>query len=89
MKRHCYVSMMDGNAYSEVLNHNDDANDLTRGIGKYSLEQFFDFFFGPEEYVMFKKYTEEFTEKVKDYFGYIKLQVREDKTITMTTPHKA
>lgn len=70
VKLHCYVSLVETEAYSEILNHNNNENDPTRGTGIYSLKQFFDFFFGFEEYVMFKKYADAFTEKVKNYFGF-------------------
>ena len=70
LKLHCYVSMVEKDAYTEVLNHNDNENDPTRGTGIYSLKQFFDFFFGVNEYGVFKKYTEIFTERVRSYFGF-------------------
>ena len=70
LKRHCYVSMVEKDAYAEILNHNDDEKNPTRGTGIYSLKQIFDAFFGVNEYVVFKKYTEVFTEKVKNYFGF-------------------
>lgn len=70
IKLHCYVSLVEKDAYKEIINHNDNENDPTRGTGIYSLKQFFDFFFGPEEYIVFKKYADEFTRRVKDYFGF-------------------
>lgn len=70
LKLHCYVSIVENDAYAEIINHNDDENDPTRGTGIYSLKQFFDFFFDPKEYAVFKKFADIFTEKVRDYFGF-------------------
>lgn len=70
VKLHCYVSMVETDAYKEIINHNNNDNDPTRGTGIYSLKQFFDFFFGPDEYRTFKKYANTFTARVKDYFGF-------------------
>lgn len=70
VKRHCYVSMVEKDAYLEVINHNDDENDPSRGTGVYSLKDFFDFFFGYEEYKQFKRYADKLSEMVKNYYGF-------------------
>ena len=69
LKKHCYISYVENDAFTEVINHNDDEHDPTRGTGRYSLKQFFEVFFGVEEFVEFKEYAEQFSKKVRDYFG--------------------
>lgn len=70
LSHHCYISLVEDEAYSEVLNHNNNENDPSRGTGLFSLRQFFNSFFEEDEYDTFKKYANEFTDKVKDYFGF-------------------
>ena len=70
LKGYGYVSIVEDEAYSEILNHNDDKKDVTRGTGILSLKVLFDMFFGEGEYSKFKEYANRFTEKVKNYFGF-------------------
>lgn len=70
LDRYCYISYVEKDAFSEVINHNLNQNDPTRGTGVYSLQQFFELFFNKEEYTKFKKYALLFSDKVKDYFGF-------------------
>ena len=70
LKTFCYISYVEKEAFSEVINHNDDENDPSRGTNKYSLKQFFEGFFGIDEYLLFREYADEFTQKVRDYFGF-------------------
>lgn len=69
VKHHYYISLVDTNAYTEIINHNDNVDDPTRGTGIYSLKQFFDLFFDAGEYASFKEYANRFTETVRTYFG--------------------
>lgn len=69
LKKYCYISYVENDAFTEVINHNDDENDPTRGTGLYSLKQFIEGFFGAEEYLEFKEYADRFSQKVRDYFG--------------------
>lgn len=70
LKHYCYISIVENDAYSEVLNHNNNVNDPSRGTGIFSLKQFFESFFGTEEYERFKKYADILTRKAKDYYGF-------------------
>lgn len=67
---YCYISIVEQEAYKEILNHNNNENDPSRGTGIFSLKQFFESFFGMEEYELFKKYADDLTNKVKDYYGF-------------------
>lgn len=64
-----YISLIEGEAYSDILNHNNDESDESRGTRCYSLEYFFNLLFGKEEYSVFKKYYEKYTQQIKEYFG--------------------
>ena len=70
LDRYCYISYVESEAFAEVINHNTDENDPTRGTGIYSLKQFIEGFFGVEEYIQFKTYADLLSKKVKDYFGF-------------------
>lgn len=71
---YCYISYVENEAYSEVLNHNDNEKDPTRGTGIYSLKQFFIDFFSQDEYTIFKSYTKKFEDSVNEYFGFVLLR---------------
>lgn len=71
---YCYISYVENEAYSEVLNHNDNEKDPTRGTGIYSLKQFFIDFFSQDEYAIFKSYTKKFEDSVNEYFGFVLLR---------------
>ena len=64
-----YISLTENNAYEEVLNHNNDESDITRGTKIYSIEQFFNIFFNQDEYLIFKKYAELFEKEIQKYYG--------------------
>lgn len=64
-----YISLTENNAYEEVLNHNNDESDITRGTRIYSIEQFFNIFFNQDEYLIFKKYAELFEKEIQKYYG--------------------
>lgn len=64
-----YISDVEERAYSEILNHNEDLSDPTRGTDTYSIRFFITLFFGKKEYECFKSFQEQFTKDVKDYFG--------------------
>lgn len=64
-----YVSLTANNAYKEVINHNNDENDVTRGTHRYSIEHFFNIFFNQDEYLIFKKYIELFEKEIQKYYG--------------------
>lgn len=68
-KQHLYVSYTEKDAYTEVINHNNNENDPTRGTGIISFRQFIEGVFGKEEYSRFRYYADRFSEKAKDYFG--------------------
>ncbi len=70
LEKYCYFSYVEKDAFSERIDHNDNENDPTRGTGLFSLKQFFSIFFGEEEYLQFRKYADEFTKKVSEYFGF-------------------
>lgn len=70
LKRYCYISYVESDAFSEIINHNKDENDPTRGTGIFSFKQFIEGFFGAEEYSSFKSYASQFAVKAKDYLGF-------------------
>ena len=52
-----YISLTENDAYKEIINHNKDESDITRGTHRYSLKQFFNIFFNQDEYLIFKQYA--------------------------------
>ncbi|MBQ3803844.1 MAG: hypothetical protein II845_09135, partial [Oscillospiraceae bacterium] len=64
-----YIIPVEGDAFSEIIDHNDDETDPSRGTHSYPLTYFFSEFFPAGEYEEFKKYYEEYKKKVKAYFG--------------------
>jgi hypothetical protein len=64
-----YVSYVWTQAYSEILDHNHDENDCTRGTKRLSIKDFFDIFIGSDEYERFYENIKEFEEKVRNYIG--------------------
>lgn len=64
-----YVSLVYDNAYCEIINHNDDENDSSRGTGVFSVKWFFEQFFNLKEYNLFRTYIDGFAKKVNDYIG--------------------
>lgn len=77
-----YVSLVEDNAFLEVLSYNEDDKDLSRGTGVISLKIFFGRFFGIEEYKMFMKYAEIFINNVNNYYG-----LKIIKTLKMNVMH--
>ena len=70
LKKQCYISYVESDAFSEVINHNNNSMDPTRGTGIFSYKQFIEGFFGQEEYAQFRDYADQFSKKIKDYFGF-------------------
>ncbi len=70
IEKYHFVSMTEDKAYAEVLNHNDDLNDESRGTNIYSFKHFFVSYFGTEEYEEFKKFEERVVKRVKSILGY-------------------
>ena len=66
---YAYVLLVEGDAFSEVLNHNNNEKDPSRGMQLLSLQFFFDLMFGPEEYPKFKEYYDKLVTSVRNYFG--------------------
>ena len=70
LEHYCYISYVEEEAFSEVINHNKSKDDPTRGTGIFSFKQFMEGFFGKEEYQEFKKYANLFSKRIRDYFGF-------------------
>ena len=70
LERYCYISYVENDAFSEIINHNKNPSDPTRGTGIFSFKQFIEAFFGKEEYAEFRRFANLFSEKVKEYFGF-------------------
>ena len=64
-----YIIPIEGDAFAEIINHNDDESDPSRGTHSYTFEYFFSEFFPAGEYEEFKKYYDEYVQAVKAYFG--------------------
>lgn len=64
-----YISLASKYPYAEVLNHNNDESDPSRGTHLYSMKHFFDLFFSPDEFDIFKSFAEKFTKDVRKYLG--------------------
>lgn len=64
-----YISLVYENAYHEIINHNNNKNDPSRGTDTYSIKWFFEHFFTIDEFLMFRSYVEDFAQKVKKYLG--------------------
>lgn len=76
-----YISIVDDNAYSEIINHNDDVNDPGRGTNTFSLQYFFDLFFGHDEYVLFKKHMDMVSHEIKEYLGFYLIRSLKPNTV--------
>lgn len=66
-----YVSYVWDFAYLEVINHNDNINDLTRGSGAISIKDFFLIWFGDAAYSEFKHCIDDYTEEVGKYISIL------------------
>lgn len=64
-----YISWVDRLAYTEVINHSENADDPGRGTKTYSLAFFFETFFSKDEYTLFLSKYKEFSQSIQDYFG--------------------
>lgn len=67
--KYIYVSLVEKNAFSEVLNHNDNENDPTRGTGTVSLPFFLQVMFGSDERIAFIEFATQYTKEVREYLG--------------------
>lgn len=65
-----YISLVYEDAFEEVINHNDDSSDPSRGTDLYSIQWMFEHFFDKSEYMVFRKFADIFTQKVKDFLGF-------------------
>lgn len=64
-----YIIPMEGEAFAEVINHDDNEADPSRGTHSYTLQYFFSEFFPEGEYDEFKKYYDKYAKAVRKYFG--------------------
>lgn len=64
-----YVSFVFDKAYEEIIDHNDDESDVTRGTQCLSLKDFFLRFFDPSEYELLCEYLELYKKEVIEYMG--------------------
>lgn len=64
------VSLVDEKAYIEMMDHNEDEEDPTRGTGILSLKDFFESYFSAEEYGTFRRYLDRLAKEARTYFGY-------------------
>jgi len=64
-----YIIPMEGDAFAEVINHDDNEEDPSRGTHSYTLKFFFSQFFGEDEYIIFKQYYGRYIENIRNYFG--------------------
>lgn len=63
------IAWVDKDAYTEVLNHNDNVNDPGRGTNTYSFDLFVRRFFGKDELDHFHQRYSMFKKQVLDYCG--------------------
>lgn len=70
LEKYCYISLVEDSAYKEQLNQNNNTIDSSRDTYYLSLKNFFETFFDKNEYETFKRYADEFTNKVKKYYGF-------------------
>ncbi len=67
--RYAYVSLARENAFAEVFDYNDNADDPTRGTGIISLPFFLQIMFGEEEKNAFIRFADTYVDQVKSYLG--------------------
>lgn len=65
-----YISLVEENAYSEIINHNDDVEDASRGTNVFSFRDFFVDNFGEDEYREFKRFIGRLNSFIKECLGY-------------------
>lgn len=64
------VYLLHDYAYLQVIGHNEDETDPSRGSNAYSLRWLFDTYFGIGEYDLFKTKLESYRKSVDNYLGY-------------------
>lgn len=65
-----YVNFMTDYAWAEILNHNQDANDPSKGTDTISLKTFFNEYMNAESYQEFIKCCDLFMKAVKEHFSF-------------------
>lgn len=74
--RQCkHIYLMLGNAYQQIVNHNDNISDPGRGYNSYSLKWFFEEYFGVDEYNRFYIALQDYIQEVDEYLDYIRLSL--------------
>lgn len=64
-----YIIPAEGDVFAEIINHNDDESDPSRGTHSYTLQYFFSEFFAADEYEKFKEFYKKYVQAVRSYFG--------------------
>lgn len=64
-----YVSLVKENAFAEILNHNEDESDPSRGTRIISLPFFLQLVFGEQEKNDFIKFADTYVAEVRNYLG--------------------
>lgn len=65
-----YVYLVYNHAFLQLINHNDEGASPGRSHNLYSLQWFWETFFGKEEYETFEKCVKAFVQRVKEHLGY-------------------
>lgn len=73
-----YVYFTYDEAYKQVISHNNDINDPSRGTNCYSLRWFFESYFGELEYIRFEKSLKDHINNVNDCIGFVTLKTLSD-----------
>ena len=70
IQRYHYISLVEKNAYAEIINFKENEKDESKGTNRYSIKWFFENFFGIDEYIDFKNFEDSLTNKIKSYLGF-------------------
>ena len=65
-----YIIPAEGDVFAEIINHNDDESDPSRGTHSYTLQYFFSEFFAADEYEKFKEEVKPYYEQEEDVLSY-------------------
>lgn len=76
-----FVLYVKDRAYTEIVNHNNDENDLCRGTKLLSIQDFFESVLCKEEYGIFLEYEKKYTKAIKEYFGLVVVQTMQPNAI--------
>ena len=66
-----YIYLMFDYAYLQLIGYSEDEADPGRGYNLYSIKWFFETYYGPDEYALFRDALDKYNESINEYLGFI------------------